>query len=189
LTKVAAAADGARVVQFTRDMETLGVFDDGTVRRVTLYSPGGPTLLDFAGGPATFVAGAAGPAGVDCAILQSGGAACTGTYPSPPVPVDAAVTAIAITEYAHACGLDSSGAVICWYGVHPEWRGADGKYHVPLDQRATSIGAGDYNGCALLADGTVKCWAIDGTFAPSLGGSVATPTGLSAVDLGTRPTP
>jgi hypothetical protein len=52
------------------------------------------------------------------------------------------------------------------------------------------IGGGDYNGCALLTDGTVKCWGIDsGPFPDSLGGSVATPTDVSAVDLGTRPAP
>jgi Regulator of chromosome condensation (RCC1) repeat len=39
-----------------------------------------------------------------------------------------------------------------------------GTVRVPLGQAATAIGAGDYNGCALLADGTVKCWAIDGTY-------------------------
>jgi uncharacterized cupin superfamily protein len=61
--------------------------------------------------------------------------------------------------------------------------------HLPLGQPARSIGAGDYNGCALLADGTVKYWAIDGTLPSALGGSVVTPTGWPAVDLGTRPSP
>jgi hypothetical protein len=52
--------------------------------------------------------------------------------------------------------------------------------------------AGDYNACALLADGTIKCWASDAgmmTYSPSLGRSVATSTGRPAVDLGTRPAP
>jgi hypothetical protein len=190
-TKVAAPIDGARVVQFTRDFETVGVFDDGSVRKVSNVSPNGPTPIDFGGRLATFVAGSASIGDTDCVVLQAGGTACAHPHLSLPLPSDASVVAIAITEYEHACGLDSSGAVTCWYlGGHPEWRAADGTSHVPLAEPATSIGAGDYNGCALLTDGTVKCWWIDsGPFPDSLGGSVATPTDVSAVDLGTRPTP
>jgi hypothetical protein len=60
---------------------------------------------------------------------------------------------------------------------------------VRLGQPATSLRAGDYNECALLENGSVKCWSIDGPFPASLGGSVATATGWPAVDLGTRPAP
>ena len=145
-------------------------------------------------GPAAFVAGAANIGGVDCVILRAGGTVCTGPefYAVPPVPTDASVVAIALTEYGHACGLDSAGVVTCWnIQKHPEWGDdANGStVRVPLGQPATAIGAGDYNACALLSDGTVKCWAIDGTYAPSLGASVSTSTGWPAVDLGTRPTP
>jgi hypothetical protein len=125
-------------------------------------------------------------------ILRAGGTACTGDQNYPRVPTGASVVAIAITEYGHACGLDSSGAVTCWHiQPHPEWGDAanGGTVRVPLGQPATAIGAGDYNGCALLADGTVKCWAIDGTFPDSLGGSISTLPGWPAVDLGTRPAP
>ena len=189
---VAAAADGARVVQLAQDSETIGLFDDGSVRRIDISLSGGPTPpIDF-GGPATFVAGASTNGRLDCVVLRAGGTACTATGSPPIVPTDASVVAIAITEYEHACGLDSAGVVTCWnIQPHPEW-GDDANgvpVRVPLGQPATSIGAGDYNGCALLADGTVKCWAIDGTYAPSLGGSVATSTGWPAVDLGTRPAP
>ncbi|HVX97931.1 MAG TPA: RCC1 domain-containing protein [Polyangia bacterium] len=191
-TVVAAAADGARVVQLTRDYQTLGVFDDGSVRRISFTSPGGPTPVVFGGRPATFVAGAATNSGYkDCVVLREGGTACNWDFSvqSPPLPATASLVAIALTEYAHACGLDASGAVTCWdlQRQHPDWRVADGTYGVPLGQRATWIGAGDYNACALLADGTVKCWSIDEAYAPSLGGSVATPAGWPAVDLGTRP--
>jgi hypothetical protein len=102
------------------------------------------------------------------------------------------LVAISITEYEHACGLDAAGVVTCWnIQQHPEWGDASngGTLSVPLGQPATAIGAGDYNACALLGDGTVKCWAVDGTYSLSLGGSVATPTGWPAVDLGTRPAP
>jgi Regulator of chromosome condensation (RCC1) repeat len=186
-TKVAAAADGARVVQLAQDVETIGVFDDGSVRRISLNFPDGPTRVDF-GGLATFVAGASTVGHIDYVILQSGGTACIPPQNNPIVPIDASVVALGLTEYESPCGLDSAGVVTCWrIQYHPEWGG--GTVRVPLDQPATSIGAGDYNACALLADGTVKCWAMDGTYPLSLGGSVSTSTGWPAVDLGTRPTP
>jgi hypothetical protein len=192
-TTVAAAADGARVVQLAQDYETVGLFDDGSVRRISLDSTDGPTPVDF-GGPATFVAGASTILHFDCAILRTGGTACTATGSPPIVPTDASVVAIAITEYEHACGLDAAGVVTCWnIQPHPEWGdNAFGTVRVPLGQAATAIGAGDDNGCALLADGTVKCWDIDGDPEPvpdALGGSVSTSTGWPAVDLGTRPAP
>ncbi len=192
-TTVAAAADGARVIQLAHDSETVGLFDDGSVRRISLDTPDGPTPVDFGGRSATFVAGSSNTGmGIDCVILRAGGTACTGMeYGTPLVAANASLVAIAITEYEHACGLDSAGVVTCW-GIqeHPEWGdNAFGTVRVPLGQPATSLGAGDYNGCALLADGTVKCWAIDGTYAPSLGGSVSTSAGWPAVDLGTRPAP
>jgi hypothetical protein len=187
-TAVAAAADGARVVQLAEDWATIGLFDDGSVRHISLSWPDGPMPLDF-GDPATFVAGASTYLHFDCAILRTGGTACTPMGVTPVIPTDASAVAIAITEYQHACGLDAAGVVTCWnIQAHPEWgESAFGTVRVPLGQAATAIGAGDYNGCALLADGTVKCWAIDGTYPPSLGGSVSTSTGWPAVDLGTRP--
>ena len=191
-TNVAAPADGARIVQLVQDRTTVGLFDDGSVRRIS-GAPGDPTPVDFGGRSATFVAGAAYRGDTDCVVLRGGGTACTGSpFYAAPVPPMADLVTIAITEYEHACGLDSAGVVTCWnIQAHPEW-GAPSNgstVRVPLGQPATAIGAGDYNGCALLADGTVKCWAIDGTYAPSLGGTDSTSPGWPAVDLGTRPAP
>ena len=149
--------------------------------------------LDFGGRLASFVSANDGFQGLgECAILRTGVTACLGS--EPPLPNNTSgLVAIAITEYGHACGLDSAGVVTCWHIIepHPEWGDAvsGSTVRVPLGQPAIAIGAGDCNACALLADGTVKCWAIDGTYAPSLGGSVSTSTGWPAVDLGTRPTP
>ncbi len=186
-TKVAAAADGARVVQLAQDVETIGLFDDGSVRRISLNFPDGPTPVDF-GGPATFVAGASTGGQFDCVILRTGSTACIPPQNPPIMPLDASVVAVGLTEYESPCGLDAAGVVTCWrIQYHPEWGG--GTTRVPLDQPATAIGAGDYNSCALLADGTVKCWAMDGTYPLSLGGSVSTSNGWPSVDLGTRPAP
>jgi hypothetical protein len=77
--------------------------------------------------------------------------------------------------------------VTCWYiQQHREW---NGNAHVPLGEPTIAIDAGDETGCVLLADGTVKCWAIGGMFPDALGGSVATSAGWPAVDLVTRPAP
>jgi hypothetical protein len=186
------------VVQLASDSLPLGVFDDGSVRRVSNDSPSGPTASPFDfGGPVTFLSGSEND-GTACVILRAGGTACSA--PSL-VPSGASSVSLAITDYDHhACGLDASGAVTCWsmgdtnaYGLesHPEWQVAAGTYRIPLGQPAIAIGAGDWTACAMLADGTVKCWAMDDTADsdPALGGSVATATGISAVDLGPRPAP
>jgi hypothetical protein len=188
---VAAAVDGALIVQLAHDDVTVGLFDDGSVRKISNASP---TPMPVSLSDATFVAG---PSGLgfhgDCAILRTGGTACSGFVNGfVPVPETSGLLAVGITEYGHACGLNAAGVVTCWnIQQHPEWGdAADGNtVLVPLGQPATAIGAGDDNGCALLADGTVKCWAIDGTYTPSLGGSVATSAGWPSVDLGSRPTP
>ena len=195
---VMAATDGARVVQLTRDYAPLGVFDDGSVRRISDTSPSGPTPVDFGGRPATFVAGPPNDGNIiDCVILRAGGTACTNSSLAP-VPADASAMSLAITLNNRLCGLDSSGAVTCWddsssggLESHPEWRVAEGTYQIPLGQPATAIGAGNWDACALLVDGTVRCWGIEVVNGDpySLGGSVATATGVSAVDLGTRPAP
>ena len=194
--EVAAPSDGARVVQLASDYGAVGLFDDGSVRQIFGGSPSGPTPVDFGGRPATFVAGMSSPDDGDCAILRGGGTACTWDQNNPSVPTDASVVDIAITEYGHACGIDSTGVVTCWNlplgASDPQWANRPGDTTarvVRLGQPATSLRAGDYNECALLENGTVKCWSIDGPFPDSLGGSVATATGWPAVDLGTRPAP
>ena len=101
----------------------------------------------------------------DCAILRGGGTACTWDQNNPSVPTDASVVDIAITEYGHACGIDSTGVVTCWNlplgASDPQWANRPGDTTarvVRLGQPATSLRAGDYNECALLENGTVKCW-------------------------------
>jgi hypothetical protein len=193
---VAPPSDGARIVRLADDYGTVGLFGDGSVRKIS-GSPGDPTPIDFGGRLATFVAGASSPGGaIDCVLLRAGGAACTGNQAYPSVPANASVVDIAITEYGHACGIDSTGVVTCWNlqpgDSDPQWANRPGDTTarvVRLGQPATSLSAGDYNACAVLTDGSVKCWSIDGPFPASLGGSVATSTGWPAVDLGTRPAP
>ncbi|MFO7180111.1 MAG: hypothetical protein DIU78_015540 [Pseudomonadota bacterium] len=90
--------------------------------------------------------------------------------------------------YQHACALGTSGSVKCWgvnrygelgYGDSTE-RGRDPALlgdalpEVPLGGAATAIAVGCDFSCALLVDGTVKCWgrAMNGALGqPALTGA------------------
>jgi len=188
-TKMATVGDDARVVQLACAPFAVALFDDGSVRQVSSTWPSGLKPIDLSGGQASFLTGSR--MGY-CAVLRGGGTPCTFDASIPSPPTDASVVALAVTEDGHACALDSAGAVRCWpslsTGAPPSATPIDQDTAlVQLGQPATALGAGDYTVCALLADGSVKCWAIDGVFAAALGGSVATSTAWPAVDLGTRP--
>ena len=193
-TAVAAPADGARVVHFTRDMETLGVFDDGTVRRISLDSPSGPTPVDFGGPPGrTFVAGAATPSiALDCVILRVGGAGCTGAP-------NYARLAHRRTGRGHRhhrkreSPADSirQSVVTCWeIQAHPEWNRST---HVPL-------GSSRPRRWAQAAEKDAPCWQTARSNAGRpMERSATTRSGGSAsrhprrggqpIDLGMRPAP
>ncbi len=88
------------------------------------------------------------------------------------VPVGGRVTQIAAGD-SHTCALLASGSVRCWgYGLFgalgygstetigdDEPAGAAGD--VPLDGRATRIAAGSLRTCAVLEDGSVRCWGLN----------------------------
>jgi hypothetical protein len=191
-TRVAAAPDGARVVQLASALWTVGLFDDGSVRQISPGWPAGLAPLDLGGRQASFIA--ASHRGY-CAVLRGGGAPCTFGARLPSLPTDASVVALAVTEAGDACGLDSAGVVTCRrtsLGTEGQpWAAPidENTARQQLDQPATALSAGEYNVCALLADGSVKCWALDGSYPAALGGSIGTATEWPAVDLGTRPAP
>ncbi len=73
----------------------------------------------------------------------------------------------------HACGLLSSGEIQCWghngFGQFGLGHGQNVVYDenfdpvditVPLDRKAKKVVAGRYFTCALLDDGTVRCWGV-----------------------------
>jgi alpha-tubulin suppressor-like RCC1 family protein len=97
------------------------------------------------------------------------------------------------TGRAHTCALSANGAVRCW-GDNANGQFGDGTTtDTTLPERivagistAIAIAAGDSHTCALLADGTVRCWGGNGSGQIGDGSRTqrtvpATPIGLTNV--------
>ena len=92
-----------------------------------------------------------------------------GIYLSPHYLGDFIATAISTGVY-HTCAVSKDGVVICWgdndvgqLGLghkNNECSGA-AKNVVDLGKKATAIATGDDYACALLEDGSVKCWGVN----------------------------
>src|SRR5437870_6090612 len=100
------------------------------------------------------------------------------TSSSVPVPVRGLTTATGVvTGDAHTCALLGDGTVQCW-GVGDSGQRGDGTFNtiatVPVAvvgmggaghlTNAVAVAARGYHSCALLGDGTVRCWGrnVDG---------------------------
>jgi hypothetical protein len=131
-----------------------------------------------------------------CALLDSGGLKCWPTRTlgdpatqTPPTP-DTDVSALAFTEFAGSCWLTTKGVVECHHesGAWGAQLDSD-TVRVKLPRPAVAIdGGGQTMTCAILDDGSVRCWGADAT-APWQGASVYSDAGWPAVNLGTRPGP
>ncbi len=121
-----------------------------------------------------------------------------------PVRLGAGRTAVAITAGAfHTCALLDNGAVRCW-GFGGEGRlgyantdsigddetaDAPGTVDLGVGRTAVAISAGDDHTCAVLDDGTVRCWGFGGGGRLGYGNNDAvgddeTPGSAGPVDLG-----
>jgi alpha-tubulin suppressor-like RCC1 family protein len=150
-------------------------------------------------------------AGVDhtCAWTGSGYVYCwgcndlgqlgNGTTNNSPFPVIAnnslayPVTAVSSGAY-YSCALGINGSVYCWgwnnygtLGIGTD-NGVFDFNWVPTAvlgiSSAASISAGDYNACAVLADGTVKCWGLNDSGElgdGSTGGIIPSPVSVSGL--------
>jgi alpha-tubulin suppressor-like RCC1 family protein len=118
-----------------------------------------------------------------CALLADGTARCWGNNGSgelgdgtttdklTPVPVSGLATAVAISAgFYHTCALLANGAVRCWgnndfgeLGI----RSFGGKQLTPVVvtglSNAVALAADAVHTCALLADGTARCWGSNNT--------------------------
>lgn len=123
------------------------------------------------------------------------------------VPVDMPEPAVSVyAGLKHACAISDSGNLYCW-GVNNAWQlGRSDLWEIGRDPRlmplvpvrlgtgrtVTDVALGYFHSCALLDDGSVKCWGQDNVAQLGLGirrGRVGHPThmgdSLPAVDLGT----
>jgi alpha-tubulin suppressor-like RCC1 family protein len=117
-------------------------------------------------------------------------------------PMSPAAGRIATGKY-HSCAVLSDGSVRCWgYGANgqlgygnPNNVGDDetpvsaGPVNLGPGRTAMAISAGDYHTCALLDDGTVRCWGYGAEGRLGYGnannvGVTDTPASVGPVDLG-----
>ncbi len=94
-----------------------------------------------------------------------------GPYPPPKPPENPVPTAI-VSGAQHTCALLDNGTVTCWgYNYHGQLGNTtnNGTFDpnstptpVPGLKGVTQIAAGDFHTCALLGNGTVKCWGANG---------------------------
>ncbi|MEM7605471.1 MAG: hypothetical protein AAF411_08940 [Myxococcota bacterium] len=119
-----------------------------------------------------------------CALMESGTVQCWGDGRVGQLgdgerkPRDYAVTvaglhsAVDIAVGAHhSCAVLENGSVSCW-GYNPDRQAVPqndasvllSATQVPGIDAATAIDAGDYHTCALLADGTARCWGTPWAF-------------------------
>ncbi|HIE75210.1 MAG TPA: hypothetical protein EYP93_03140, partial [Gammaproteobacteria bacterium] len=143
-----------------------------------------------------------------CAILDNASLICWGgnsagqlgdgttTTSSSPVSVDlgAGRTAAAIaTGQAHTCVILDNASLMCWgsnsHGQLGDGTTTDSSTPVSVDvgagRYAVAISGGRYQSCAILDDGSVKCWGYNGY--GGLGDGTYTISGSpsTSVDLGT----
>ena len=155
----------------------------------------------------TDIAGAGAGSQSSCFLRANGHVACAGYnldgelgngsvggQQAVPQDVVGISTAIQVTAGAyHACALLASGAVMCWGGNDSKQLGHAGAPNpspTPVAVTglagAIAIAAGGYHTCALLGDGTVRCWGADSTFqlgnvTPDGSSSTATPVTVSGL--------
>ena len=194
----------------------IALLDDGFVSSVLPYGTGGA----WSPGKATSIAGSATNR---CAVLVNGTMSCSSG--DGPWTKTSNLVAAWVGEDSAPCGLFAGGAVRCW-GTFAScearapgttyWCGGprevDGSFAAMLGRPAVALPpGGSHHACALLDDGSVRCWDFsddcqfnNGTLVscsvpqmkdPNLGASVdvvTTVNGLrygawNAIDLGTHP--
>jgi alpha-tubulin suppressor-like RCC1 family protein len=143
-----------------------------------------------------------------CLVTTAGGAKCWGynvygqvgdgttiarSKPTDVTGLTTNASAIESGVYYHTCALTSTGGVKCWgYNGHGQLGdGTTTTKYIPTDvtglsSGVTALAAGYQHTCALISDGTVKCWGYNGY--GQLGDGTTTtkyvPTAVSSITSG-----
>ena len=186
---------------------------EGDLVRIRLYELGGtpptttpPTTPSGLTGATAISAGAA----HSCALINDGTARCWGlndygqlgngstTDSTTPVTVSGLTGVTAISAGAnHSCALINDGTARCWgwngNGATGIGEGETTNSTTPVTVSgltgATAISAGGYHRCALINDGTARCWGGLGNDGPTYGMEPVTVSGLTgatAISAGTE---
>jgi hypothetical protein len=200
---------------------TCAVLDDGTVKcwgyndygqlgigstTTWTYTPSGP--IDFGIGRTAMQISAG--AFHTCAVLDDGTVKCwgyndygqlgigstTNTYtPSGPIDFGVGRTAMQISAgYEHTCAVLDNGTVKCWgyndygqlgIGSTTTWTYTpSGPIDFGIGRTAMQISAGAFHTCAVLDDGTVKCWGYNDYGQLGIGSTPNTYTPSGPIDFG-----
>jgi alpha-tubulin suppressor-like RCC1 family protein len=221
-TAVATSGDDACAVLSSGAVECWGSNVEGELGNGTIASgdPGGSPVPTRVSGLTQATAVALG-GGYACALLLDGTIRCWGSNSSgqlgngsttdstTPVPVSHITSATAVAAGAfHTCALMADGTVECWGGNYDGELGlgtssgpqtcstsvpcATTPVKVPTLSRVTAIATGENDTCALLADGTVRCWGwnLDGELGDGTTTDSPTPvvvsglSGATAITMG-----
>jgi hypothetical protein len=181
------------VVSLAGAEDVIALFEDGSIWSV----PDNPSAVPLhyalpAGAQARKLFGLEGKL---CASLTTGGLHCwSGTALNPPETVappttSTDVASVAFTQIEETCWLTIAGGVACDAPVSSFPPPIGDHLVIPLGRPAVAIdGGGERMTCALLDDGSVKCWGEEAS-AAWMGGSDPDAPGFPAVNLGTRPAP
>jgi hypothetical protein len=174
-------------------IRVMAILTGGSVADVRADPPIPPLTLPI---PVRSVSGAA---STWCAVLADSSFMCQNVPPAVAPPASARVNTVAMTENGDFSALLADGTVRTWRdtgGVFP-WAKVPatdpmGGSTLALGQPAQALVGGGFNHtCALLADGTVKCWGEGpGSMENAIGSGPndgIDGTTWRAVDLGTRP--
>jgi alpha-tubulin suppressor-like RCC1 family protein len=182
-----------KVASLAGVLDTVAIFDDGTVATLGSTTAGATAPRLTLPRPARAVSGAFSSW---CAVLDDATLSCQGS-PSDLPPPGTKVAMVALTDQRDFAALLPDGTVRTWKTTSAfPWNKVPasdpmGGSVLQLGQPATAITSAGYDHtCALLADGSIKCWARNvGSNEAGIGSGPndgISGTTWRAVDLGTH---
>jgi hypothetical protein len=174
---------GKRIASLVGADGVLAVYEDGTVSAIAGAAPSPPPTSGLK------VVAVAGSLVRSCILWNDGTVTGINAWSQKD---GLELAKLALTQLGWPCSVYRDGSVTCPLsnGVAP-WIGPDVGHGptVRTGHPVTSIAAGLYHFCGVLADGSVKCWTTEDHSVLGLGNSYPTPTSWPSIDLGDRAGP